>query len=237
MFTAYYPAGVQPLNDWFAPDTTQRHPLGTKVSASDPFWGFGDFVYVKALSTMEKGSLVQLDELYTASDVPATANLGRPVFVLMNSMVSGQFGWAQASGFAPISANASVAADTAIGIGAAGQAGTNVAGRQILGARNRIPGTGTTAKANTQTTTNSSVLVTRDGYDGWFLGMALSGTGIPASTVVAALSADGRTVLMGSAIGVVDRLATATGSVTVTGTWTNYLGVVFNNPMAQGAIT
>jgi hypothetical protein len=236
MFTAYFPAGVQPFNDWFTPDTTQRHPLGYRVSAHDPFWGAADFIYVKALSTMEKGSVVQLDEVFTASDIPNTANLGRQLYVLMNSMVTGQFGWAQASGFAPWSASASVAADAAIGITAAGQIGANTAGKQVLGARNRIAGTGTTAKANTQTTNGSSTLVT-NGYDGWFLGMALSGTGIPASTVVAKLEADGRTVQMGSAIGTVDKLATATGSVTVTGTWTNYLGVVFNAAIAQGAIT
>ena len=30
------PAGTQPLNDWFVPDTTQRNILGAVVTAVDP---------------------------------------------------------------------------------------------------------------------------------------------------------------------------------------------------------
>lgn len=236
MFVPIGFAGPSPFNDWFDPDTTQRHQLGLKVDAVDPFWGFGTFIYVDAASTMEKGSVVQWDETFTAADIPNTANLGRPVGVLMQSMVSGEFGWMQVAGFAPWSATASVAADTAIGITGAGQVGANSAGKQILGARNRYPGTTTLAKTNVQTQNGSAVLKT-NGYDGWFVGMALSGSGIPASTIVAKLDPDGRTVYMGATIGTLDKLATATAAVTVTGTWTGYLGPVFNNPFCQGAIT
>lgn len=236
MFAPIDFAGPQPFNDWFAPDTTQRHPLGLVVKAYDPFWGYGEFMYVDSVTTMEKGTLARWDETYTAEDYPNTANLGMMAGILMMSMVTGQFGWLQLSGFAPASAQASVAADTAVGVAAAGQLGANSAGKQALGVRNRKASTATLAKTNVQTTNNSAVLKT-SGYDGWFVGMALSGTGIPASTIVAKLDPDGRTVYMGATIGTLDKLATATGSVTVTGTWTGYIGPVFDNIVMQGAIT
>jgi hypothetical protein len=66
--------------------------------------------------------------------------------------------------------------------------------------------------------------------------MALSGTGIPASTVVAALDPDGKRIYMGSAIATIDKLATATGSITLTGTYTGFGSGLINNPFAQGAI-
>jgi hypothetical protein len=73
-------------------------------------------------------------------------------------------------------------------------------------------------------------LIVSGGYDGAFLGMALSGTGIPASTVAAKLNPDGRTILMGSAVGTVDKLATASGGITMTGTYTGYGSGIINRP-------
>ena len=55
MFAALNYAGNQPFNDWFAPDTTQRHPLGTKITAIDEFWGLGEFVYIKSNDAIPNG--------------------------------------------------------------------------------------------------------------------------------------------------------------------------------------
>jgi hypothetical protein len=155
----------------------------------------------------------------------------------MAPMASGTFGWLQLEGRAVYKTNATVAADTVIGIAAAaaGIAGTNTAGKQLVNVRNRISATGT--KTFTASTVNgSSTLLVTNGYDGAFLGMALSGTGIPASTVVAALDPDGKRIYMGSAIATIDKLATATGSITLTGTYTGFGSGLINNPFAQGAI-
>lgn len=236
MFSPLTQAVGQAFGGWFEPDTEQRMPLGISVDAWDPYWGFATFVYAKAGGTLEKGALVQLSNLMVATDIPNTANTGRSIYVTMNSMVVDEFGWFQRRGMAILSATASVAADTAIGITAAGQVGANSAGKQVLNARNMLAGTATVAKTNVATQANSAAIIT-SGYDGWFLGIALTGTGIPASTVVAKLDPDGRTVYMGSAIGTVDKLATATGSVTVTGTMTGYLGTMIDCPFVQGAIT
>jgi hypothetical protein len=219
MFAAISPtAGTQPFNDWFAPDTTQRQVLGTTVTATDPFWGAGKFMYVKSTDAILKGSLVMWDELYNGVLLPTTQGQGFPFGVAMAPMASGTFGWLQLEGRAVYKTNATV-----------------TAGKQLVNVRNRISATGT--KTFTASTVNgSSTLLVTNGYDGAFLGMALSGTGIPASTVVAALDPDGKRIYMGSAIATIDKLATATGSITLTGTYTGFGSGLINNPFAQGAI-
>jgi hypothetical protein len=237
MFAAISPTiGTQPFNDWFVPDTVQRHPLGETVTAVDLFWGTGKFVYVKSGAAILKGSLVIWDEAYNGALLPNTANQGFPFGVAMAPIPSGSFGWVQTEGRAVYATNATVAADAAIGIGAAGIAGTNTAGKQLLNVRNRVAATGTLT-VSALTTNGLGVLLCQKGYDGFFLGAALSGTGIPASTVVAGLDPDGRRIYMGSAIGTFDKTATATGQVTVTGTYTGFGSGIINNPVAQGAIT
>ena len=237
MFAAISPtAGTQPFNDWFAPDTTQRQPLGQVVMAVDPFWGTGEFLYIKSNDAILKGSLVTWDETYQGTLLPSTTLQGFPFGVAMAPTASGKFGWLQLSGRCVYQTNATVAADTAIAVAAAGIAGTLVAGKQLVNTRNRVAATGTlTGTATTQNGTGT--LLFQKGYDGFFLGIALSGTGIPASTVAAGLDPDGKRVYMGSAIGTFDKTATATGSVTVTGTYTGFGGAIINRPFAQGAIT
>lgn len=236
MYASLSAIGNQPFNDWFTPDTTQRFPLGMKIDAIDPFWGYGEFVYAKASGAITKGWFCQFDQNWLATGIPNTANMGRPVAVAMMTMADLTFGWFMKAGLAVIKTTATVAADTAIGITGTGTVGANTAGKQILGARNLIAATGT--KTVTAQTVNGSYVLTTSGYDGFFMGMALSGTGIPASTVVAGLSPDGKTILMGSAIGTVgDKLATATASITLTGTYTGFGAAQIADPFTQGAIT
>lgn len=236
MFAAISPTlGTQPFNDWFAPDTVQRHPLGMTVTAVDPYWGQGKFVYVKSADAILKGSLVMYTEAYAGVLLPSTAGQGFPFGVAMAPMASGTYGWLQLEGFAVVKTNATVAADAALAVAAAGIAGTLANGKQLLGVRNRIAATGT--KTVTANTVNGTGVLYTNGYDGFFLGMALSGTGIPASTVVAALDPDGKRIYTGSAIGTTgDKNSTASGSITLTGTYTGFGAAIINNPHAQGQV-
>lgn len=237
MYASLDVAGNQAINDWFVPDTTQRFGLLMTLDAMDVFWGYGEFVYGKAAAALSKGNVVvQQTTLGTFDKVPNTANLGQNLLVAMNAMAINTFGWFMKSGLAVVATNATVAANAAIGIAAAGVLGTNAAGKQVLGATVLKSATATQVLTNVQTTNNSSVLLTT-GYDGWFVGMALSGTGIPASTFVARLDPDGKTVYMGSAVGTIDKVATATGSISATGTYTGFGLLAIDAPFAQGAIT
>jgi hypothetical protein len=236
MFAPITPtAGIQPLEDYFDADTTQRHPLGFVVDAVDPYWGYGRFMYIKSNDAILKGSLVMWDGSYQGALLPTTAGQGFPFGVAYAPMASGKYGWIQIAGQAVYKTNATVAADTAVAVAAAGIVGTLANGKQLLGVRNLKSATATvTGTANTLT--DSSKLFFPGGYDGFELGLALTGTGIPASTVVAKMLSDGKTILMGSAIGTVDKVATATGSITATGTFTGYGVGMLNNPIAQGQV-
>src|SRR6266850_4241035 len=99
MFAAITPtAGTQPFNDWFVPDTVQRQPLGMIVMAVDPFWGTGEFIYVKSNDAILKGSLVMWDEAYLGVLLPTTTLQGFPFGVAMAPIPSASFGWLQISG-------------------------------------------------------------------------------------------------------------------------------------------
>ena len=232
------PAGGQPLNDWFSPDTTQRVALGQVVTAVDPYWGHGEFIYVKSNDTIIKGSLciIGTPPTFLATLTPNTANLGQPFGVAIAPMASGTFGWLQISGAAVWKTGSTVAADAAIGVTAAGVCGTLAAGKQLLNVHN-VKSATATVTVTADTVTGSYVLSTT-GYDGFFLGAALSGTGVPAATVAAKMDSDGRRIYMGSAIGTVgDKVATATGQITLTGTYTGYGLGILSRPFVQGAIT
>jgi len=232
-YTPQYPLlGSTGENFFFAPDTTQRQALGSIIGAVDPFWGGGEFIYLKANGTIAQGNLVQWDAAPggpLATALANTANVGRPTAVAMAAMVTGNFGWFQIGGYAAVSATASVAAGTTFGITGAGTVGANTAGKQILNAVSAQASATTVVKANTQLV-SGSVKGYATNTDGWFVGVALSGTGVQGGATLATLDPDGRTFTMSAT-------ASATGSVSVTATYTGFIIAAINRPFVQGAIT
>lgn len=232
--------GSQPVGNFFIPDNVQRHKLGATITVVDPYYGGQELVYlaIPVSTALKVGHAVTWDVNNNIIAIPNTANTGFPVALSLNSVASDaanvQYSWFIFEGQALAWSNASVAAAAAIGVVAAGQLGANSAGKQILNARVAAAATTTVAKANTSTQSGSTLLKLSAGTDGWFVGIALSGTGIQATTTVTAIDPDNRTVTMSLA-------ATATGSVTVTGTRndaTNFYNlVVIDRPFVQGAIT
>lgn len=239
MFSAVSPTlGTQPFNDWFAPDTTARQPLGMEVVATDPYWGAGTFLYVKSNDTILKGSVCMWDETFNAALLPSAVTQGFPWGVAMAPMASGTYGWLQVCGRAVYKTNATVTADGVLAVAAAGILGATATGKQVLGIRHRVSATGTLT-ASAQTYNGSNVLYFPQGYDGFFLGITITGTGINASTtVIAALDPDGKRAYLGSAIGTASgRNSTATALVTVTGTYTGFSSGVINRPSCMQIVT
>lgn len=240
MFSQVSPiTGVQPFNDWFAPDTVQRNQLGIVVMGVDPYWGTGEFLYIKSADAIIKGSLVMWDEAYNGALLPTTTLQGFPFGVAMAPMASGTYGWIQISGRAVYKTNATVAADAAVAVAAAGIAGTLATGKQLVNVRNRISATGTTT-VTASMNAGQNKFFCPNGYDGLFLGCTVSlASYLSASTVVSALDPDGKTVYIGTAIGTSSGKNTllAGGGLTITGTYTGYGSGVINRPFAQGAIT
>ena len=212
---------------------------GVITTASVPNWGQCELMYVlnTSSSTFLPGRLVHVDKNFAISDMPNTAGTGRPVFVCVTNFSAGntttQGGWVLLSGIAPVSF--SVAATTGIVFfGAAGQASpTQAAGKQILNATTLIAASGSFTR--TVTTSNGSTTIKTSTVAGLYPGQAVSGTGIPASSVVNTIGADGQSFTIGSAVGTAVT-ATASGSVTGTFTHTGYGIVHFSRPFVQGQI-
>lgn len=239
--SAYPLIGSHPIGNFATANLTPRHTLGTILPFNDPYWGGGEAIYLQlpASTALKVGTVLAYDTAASdvATPVANTANLGKPVAFLMNAVTSiaaPQYAWCAISGSFPVLSSASVAADSPIGIVAAGQAGANSAGKQILGCRVTKPATTTVVKANTQQFASTVLRTTAGGTDGWFVGMALSGTGVGAGAVVNAIDPDNVTVTASVS-------STAANSAAVTGTYndgTSYWNVcTFSRPSIQGAIT
>jgi hypothetical protein len=225
--------GNSPVDNSFVPDTTARHTLGTAIEFIDPYWGPQKLIYAKAAAAFKVGQCVYFDVVsgvLTATSVPNTANLGYNVAFAKSKMDEATYGWFIISGRALALSGASVAADAKIGITAAGTLGAVAAGKQILGAHVYAAATTTVAKT-LSTTSNGSTTIKVKNTDGWFVGMALSGTGVGASAVVSSIAPDGQSIEASVA-------SSASGVVTVTGTYndsTDYWNVLtLNAPHAQG---
>lgn len=91
-------AGFQPIA---VTDTTQNHALGTIVTAIDPTYGAGEFVYLKGLASTAVGSAVIFDQ-YAGTTTLATAGSRGAVGVAMSANVASQYGWYQISGSAVV---------------------------------------------------------------------------------------------------------------------------------------
>jgi hypothetical protein len=213
---------------------------GIDTTANTPNWGLCELVYCvnTSSSTFNPGRLVVLDTNFVLSDLPATANTGRPLYVALTRFAAGnvtrQGGWVLRSGICPVSF--SVAATTgAVFGGAAGQATpTAAAGRQILNASTLIAAAGSfTRQIVTQ---SGSSLVKTARVNGLYLGQAISGTGIPGSSVISAIDPSGTAIQIGSAVGTPVN-ATATGVVTGTFTHTGFGIVHLDRAFMQGQIT
>lgn len=228
-------AGIQPINELFTPDTSggaladgKRFPAGMVVDAHDPYFGYGRFIYLKAGAAHNPGRLVMVsDQTFVTADLPNTAILGLPFAVARQVMAQNSWGWYQLEGVTPIQTVNSVAQGVAVGIAAAGQAGTLAAGKQLLGTRVLQASTFTLTK--TGTTLNGSKRITVSNVDGLFVGLTPSGTGVGAGTIE---SIDPSQMAFNNSA-----VSTATGTVTVTFTYTGFLLVHISCPHGQGAIT
>lgn len=78
-------------------DTAAAVPLGTIVTATDPTYGAGEFIYLKGLDTTARGTWVTYN-LDDGSTALLAANAIGPVAVAMGATVTGTWGWYQISG-------------------------------------------------------------------------------------------------------------------------------------------
>ena len=226
----------KPIN-FRAADDVQKFALGTRITAVDqdyssvanvPNGGGGEFVYVKGASTFIPGRLVHVDKDWNLLDVPNTASTCRPCFVAVSGFTSTQlYGWVQRSGMVPI-ATSTAGSTGALYIGAAGQVTTTQAnGKQVLNATSLIAGSGSFTRSIK--TVNGSKFVQVNDVTGMFVGQAVSGTGVAASSTIADIDPSGQAITLNNA-------CTASDSVTGTFTHTGYVIAHIENPFVQGQV-
>lgn len=234
--------------DFSVSDDVQEMALGSIVEAQGTDydttanvanWGMAELVYVcNASSAVLPGTLVVIDKNFRiAATAASEANTGKPVFVALTNFAAGsttlQYGWVLRRGVAPVRYSVAATAGRVFG-GTAGLATPTAAnGVQILNAQCLIAAASTFTRAGV--TRSGSTRVKFANVAGMYPGQAISGTGIPASSVISAIGSDGVSVIIGSAVGT-PVAATATGQATMTMTNTGYGIVQCDYPHFQGQI-
>src|ERR1700761_2015191 len=188
------------------PDATAQFTNGQVVDAVSDYWGPGRFIYAQASAAISKFSLCTYQATLTGAApfqyllqgtmVANTANLALPAAVAMQAMTTGQWGWFCINGTVPVWSSASLAAGSKIGIVAAGQGGTNSAGKCVEGAIVVAPATTTVTKANSQSILGQPSQVLLKDTDGLFIGCAISGTGVAGGALLNTVLSDMRQIGM-----------------------------------------
>lgn len=225
--------------------TTEQLRGGFIAAAEDAVFGGGEVLYARVGGAIRNYGLCVFTPVWdatnfrmtwNATECPNTAILGRPVGVNAAgvALTTGQFAWFLISGTTPINGTATVAADTVVGITAAGQVGANTAGKQLVGARVVTPATNTVVKSAIGTLGSNVISFPGSNNDGYFVGGVLTGTGVGAAAVVTAVDPMGAFIIAS----VVNSAAIA-GNVTQTANDATifYNLVTLNRAVAQGAIT
>lgn len=82
------PVGCQPIA---TTSTVKNHPLGTIVTATDPTYGAGEFIYLTGVANTAAGSWITYD-VDGASALLVASAVG-PVAIAMSANVASQYGW------------------------------------------------------------------------------------------------------------------------------------------------
>lgn len=234
MFAQEYAIGFPQPSGVYPAGTVKQLALGHLVDAVDPYFGAGRLQYVQCQQTASilTGTLVQADINGIITPLPVTGNTGAPFGVVVqdfigSSVAAPTYGWMLVYGTVPVLYSVAATTGAMFG-GTAGTASpTAAAGRQLLNAT--CIGAATTAITKNGNTTNASKIVQLTNIDGLFVGMAVSGAGIPGGATIAAINTLNQIVLSAN--------CTATGIVTVTFTYTGYGLCKLANPFVQGQIT
>jgi len=156
---AYTPStpelGIQPIA---GTSTVQNHPLGYEVTAYDPTFGGGEFIYLLGVTGTVVGSLVTYaPSTYQTALSPNTANQAQPVAVAMSANIGSQYGWYQIEGQAVIKKTA-VKVNPSVQLYQSATTGrvmpTAASGKQILGTRTANAATVASATSTIQALIN-----------------------------------------------------------------------------------
>jgi hypothetical protein len=146
--------GAQAIADT---STTQNHPVGDIVQATDPTYGGGEFIYLKGIGSTAVGSLVTYNLVSGTTALAAVGtNKAQPIAVAMSANVASQWGWYQISGIAVCkkTCTVSLAANAAVGVLTIGLIAGTGSGKEISGALVAVVASATAGRTTVQVVTN-----------------------------------------------------------------------------------
>lgn len=125
-------AGNQAIADR---STTQKHPLGKVVTAEDPTYGEGEFIYLQGVASTIVGSVVEYNTSFQTGLDSTALDSPQPLAVAMSICTASYYGWYQIGGIAQVAklSTTSFAAD-AFFAASAGLAIAAATGLRIHGA-------------------------------------------------------------------------------------------------------
>lgn len=222
--------------DSSAPSVPLPFP-GQIMEATDPLYGQSTFVLAFGLASLAVGDFVTIRNNYSVVRSAAGVR-GRAAVSMSANTDPTALSWYCIEGLVPARVTAGTANLPLYNTATTGSAGTAVvAGDQITGA---MSATAVSATIGTKVcnTVNGSNLITVPNLDGLYVGMALTGTGIPGSTTIAAIGFGG--LMLGAqgpqALQVqLSANATATGNPTLTFAHpATFLTAMLAYPVASG---
>ena len=77
-------------------------PLGTVITAADPTYGGGEFIYLKGVGSTAVGSVVSYDDSFQTALASIAIGTPRPLAVAMAATVASTKGWYQIGGLAVV---------------------------------------------------------------------------------------------------------------------------------------
>jgi hypothetical protein len=117
--------------------TTQNHPLGTIVRATDLTTNQeGEYIYLLGVASTVVGSIVTYSGAFATALCPVGGNKSLPVAVAMSANGAAAYGWYQIGGIATAakSCATSLAAGAAVGVLTAGFAAATGTSKELQGA-------------------------------------------------------------------------------------------------------
>lgn len=210
--------------DWikFLGSSATSVPLpypGQRLIATDPIYGEAEFVLAYGVASLAIGDAVRIGGGYATTRTVASIR-GMIGISMSANTDTAALSWFCVRGQVPCNVNAATAINTPLFVtaGAGALDDAVVAGDNVVGAT-AATAQGATVDTKAISTTNGSDIIQVADLDGLYVGMAITGTGIPGSTTISAIGQGGLMLGSQGPMAMTVQLsanATATGSVTGT---------------------
>lgn len=225
--------------DSTSPNVPLPYP-GQHLVATDVVFGEAEFVLAYGVASLAIGDAVRIGDAYATTRTVAGTR-GRIGISMSANTDPTALSWFCVRGLVPARVAAATAANTPLNMTAtAGSLDDAVVAGDGLSGATAATAQGATVTTKLIQTVNGSNLIVVPDLEGLYVGQAITGTGIPGSTTIAALGVGGLMLgVQGPQALQVQLSANATATGQVTGTFAHpatFITAMLNYPHANGAL-